>query len=553
MRLKTLTTIGILGLATTALAAPSAFEAKRCGALNIKNLTTSTVIRDHQDCSKVWVMPPEMGTVKTKHFKKSGNLGFCAEMKNIQGMTRRISAKIGMMERDINDQSPRIQSAERKLVRAEEIQARSLVPKVATQFRNLEERITVIENQLESLEEKLNTCESACEALEANYKDLRIERRNLNKEMYQIRRSSRTEIIAYEKATSRVEAAERHLEFVQSEVDDIIEKKSKLHSKLLGLYTHYGKLEGGYVGVQYDLNWDHNINLLEAQYPQFNFSKVPTKDTRIYANFIGSNDRDSYLQSLPMILDYSLGGIEYQPYGEERDAQISSVPSAIQGDLRLSIIGACPYYYSNFLDDRSGDLTVNPSAESTQMGFGLSMSYKYPAVFRFNLKASYNLYKFYKKVVSSNSKGGFFSRKSWTSVSETKIDKDTFKIEWFDEGSLYSQEEKQKIRNTVKSELIARALQNMAEPAGARPPSMTAINSFNPEPGALVVAKGLEKTCGWYSFKCRAGAWALKGLTSIFGSSRSEASFQSTHDSTATEIWNEKNIIWRAGATSFIE
>jgi hypothetical protein len=93
----------------------------------------------------------------------------------------------------------------------------------------------------------------------------------------------------------------------------------------------------------------------------------------------------------------------------------------------------------------------------------------------------------------------------------------------------------------------------MAEPAGSRPSRMTAIDTFNPEPGALVVARGLEKTCGWYSYYCRAGGWILKGLTSIFGSSKSEATFQSTHDSTAIEIWNEENVLWRPGASSFVE
>lgn len=553
MKQLNITLLGAMVMSSTVMAAPSAFEAKHCGPLNITNNTTSTVIRDHEDCSKVWVMPPEMGTVQTKNFKKSGNLGFCTELKNIQGATRRITNRIAALEDDIDRQTPSIRRAERKLRLAEEKLAAAKNTTIINEYNDLLDRLDTIEVRLEGIQVKLSECSSDCQALLNDYNDLRAEKKKINYDIRTVRRDNISSLRAYEKARSQHEAALRHFEFVNDEVLTIIEKKAQLHDRIFSLYKNYAKLEGGYISLNYDLNWDENVTALETAYPQYNFSKVATKDARIHANFIGSTDQDSYLASLPMILDYSIGGFEYQPYGVERDANISALPSEIQGDLRLSVVGACPYYYSNFLDDRTGQLQVNPNADTTQFGFGLSTSYKYPAVFKFNLEASYNLYKFYKKVVRSGSSGGLFSKKSWKKVSETKIDKDTFSIKWLDEGNRYSQDEKNKIRQTVKEELIARALQNMAEPAGARPTQMTAVNTFNPEPGALVVARGLEKTCGWYSYKCRAASWVLKGLTSIFGSARSEAEFQSTHDSTSTEIWNEENVVWRPGASSYVE
>ena len=542
-----------MSLCVSALAAPSAFEAKRCGPLNIVNETTSTVIRDHNDCSKIWVMPPEMGEVKTRHFKKSGNLGFCAEMKNIQKISKRIAQRIGNYQIDIDNQAPRIRTAEKKLEIAMAAYAKAKANPNLTEFSTLKDRVDNIEARIVEIQEQLNTCEQFCQTLMSEFSDLSKEKRELNKELRQVRREVRNDVRAYDKAKAQKDSAEEFLEIVRNEVLEKIDRQTLLKSKLFGMYSNYAKLEGGYIGVNYDLKWDDNVANLEAKYPQFNFSKVATKDTRIHANFIGAQDRDTYYSSLPMILDYTIAGFEYQPYGVEREAAISSVPSEIQGDLRLSVIGACPYYYSNFLDDTNGELTINPNAESNEFGFGLSMSYKYPAVFRFQLEAKYNLYKFYKKVVKSGSKGGFFSKKSWKKVSETKIDKDTFDITWLDEGNLYTQEEKEKIKKAVKEELMNRALQNMAAPAGLPPKNVTAVSAWSPEPGALVVARGLEKTCGWQSYYCRAGAWVLKGLTSIFGSSRAEAEFQSTHDTTSTEVWNEENVIWRPGASSFVE
>lgn len=553
MKIFNLKVITLLGVVTGLKAAPTAFEVSGCGPLKINNATTSTLIRDHKDCSKVWVMPPEMGKTTTKYFKKSGNLGFCPELKNIQAITRKISKKIGQLQENINQQTPAIRRAEKKLQHAEENYARAKSTPVLMEFSTLQERRSEVELRLVELQDKITNCTNLCRSLLDDFKDLRAEKKELNRSIRRIRIENRLAVSSYEKAKAKLEGAIRHFEFIDEEVLNIIEKQSRLSDRLFSLYKNYAKLEGGFVGINYDLNWDENVSQLEQSYPDLNFSKVATKDARIHANFIGSNNQASYLESLPMILDYSIAGFEYQPFGEERESTLSSVPSELQGDLRLSVIGACPYYYSNFLDDSSRQLEVNPNANSNQFGFGLSLSYKSPAVFKFNLEASYNLYKFYKKVVSSGSKGGFFSKKSWKKVSETKIDKDTFSIRWLDEASYYTTEEKNTIRKTVKEELIARALQNMAEPAGTKPTKMTVINTFNPSPGALVVAKGIDKSCGWYSYYCRAGSWVLKGLTSIFGSSKSEATFQSTHDSTATEIWNEDNILWRPGATSFSE
>lgn len=544
----------LMAMASTSLyAAPSAFEAKDCGPLNLENHTTSTVVRDHKDCSKVWVLPPTMGEVKTGHFKKGANLGFCSEMKSLQGITRRISQRIERITYDIDAQTPELKNAEKKVLKAKEYLAKAKADPGLVDYNNVNARLAEVEDRIVDLHEKINSCTQHCNVLVNDFNTLTKEKRDLNRELSQLRRSNRIAVRSMTKAQAQVTAAEDYYNLVNDRMLNELSKQSRLKNELFNLYKNYAKLEGGFVGINYDLKWDENVTELEVKYPYINFSKVATKDTRIHANFIGSTDQASYLESLPMILDYSIGGMEYQPYGQERESELSGVPSEIQGDLRLSVIGACPYYYSNFLTDTSGELQERTDLNNTEFGFGMSMTYKYPAVFKFQMKARYNLYKFYKKVVKSGSSGGFFSKKSWKKVSETKIDKDTFEIEWLDEAQMYTQEEKNTIRQTVKEELIARALQNMAEPAGARPTNVSAINVFNPQPGALVVARGLEKTCGWYSYKCQAASWVLKGLTSIFGSAKAEAEFQSTHDSTSEEIWNEENVLWRPAASSFVE
>jgi hypothetical protein len=535
-------------------AAPSAFEAKKCGALNITNTTTSTVVRDHEDCSKVWVMPPDMGIATTKHFKRSGNLGFCAEMKDLQAGSRKISKKIAALSIKIDEQTPEILKAQKKVEIAKKNLARFAATDEVKTFRELTNQKEDNEVRLSEIEDKLDSCNSSCDALEANYKDLRKEKKRLNFEMRNLRKINRIKITNFERAKAKVEAAQENLDFQSDLVLNIVAKQKKLHAIVFGIYKDYAKIEGGSVTIDHDLHWNENLKELESKYGEYNFSKVPTKEARLNANFIGTTDKNTYLNSLPALLDYSIAGFKYLPYGEQSTSDIVSIPNNIQGDLRLSLIGGCPYYYENFLDEKvSGDsLTADSNLNQKEFSYGLSMSYLYPVVYRFNLEAKYNLYKFYKKVVRSGSSGGFFSSRSWKKVTETKTDRDTFEITWLDEGELYTKEEKEQIRKTLKTELTARALQNMGQRAGSSAGPLIAINSYSPQPGALVLAEGLQKTCGWNIY-CQGGSWILKGLSSIFGGSSAEASFQSTHDTTTVEKWNQENVMWRAGASSFTE
>ena len=493
-----------------------------------------------------------MGIASTKNFKRSANLNFCSEIKDIQKSSSRISASIAKLNERMDENIPKIEEAQKKVLEAkEEVSKYTAISAVKT-LTDLQDQLENIEESLSKTEDSLNSCNHSCDEFIANYRDLREERKRLNQEMRSLRRNNRVSLRNYERAKAKLESAESHRDYQEEFVLDILDRKEKLYDLMHGLYKNLGKLEGGTISVNYDLKCDDNVQELESKYSSqgLHFSAVDTQDARLSANFVGANDKDSYYDSLPALLDYTIAGFKYLPYGEQSTNDLVSVPDQIQGDLRLSLIGACPYYYKDFLS--SDSLEADTDLNKKEYSYGLSISYMHPAVYRFELEAKYNLYKFYKKVVKSGSSGGLFSSRSWKKVSETKLDKDTFDITWLDEGQKYTREEKEQIRNTVKAELTARVLQNMGHQASSSPGPLVAINTYSPKPGALVLAKGLNKVCGW-NFYCKAGSWALKGLTSIFGGSKAEASFQSTHDSTAIEKWNEEEIKLKAGSTSFTE
>lgn len=550
---KLLLTVALAGISFSGFAAPAAYVSKKCmkKPLKIVNTTTSSLQRDHEDCNKVWVLPPNAGVSKLSSVTPSSNLGFCGEMRLLQKTSFRIVKRISTFESEADALSPQVISAQQKLEKANEALAAVEKSDAIRELTVLRDQKMEIDAQIENVLTQLDSCNNSCITLNEEYSELSSQRRDLNSQITKLRRVNRDEVRKFKRAESKVTAAEQNFNYYNDMIIAKAEKMTKLRTLIAQMYSQYGKMEGGYAHINYDTGWDQNIETLEKKYPELNFEKVVTRNTRINANFVGSSDKDSYLESLPSILDYSLAGFEFSPYGEEDPKTLASLPSVLSGSIRLSVVGACPVYYSNFLKDVSETLEKR-SDLSQGYGFGITATYMYPSVFNFYLEASYNLFKFYEKIVESGSKGGFFSSKSWRKVTETKFDNDTFKIKWLDEANLYSSNEKTKIRKMVKAELMQRALAHMAQPAGRPDPNMRVRAFSNPQPGALILATGLNKTCGWNIY-CKAGSWILKGITGIFGSSKATASFKSTHNSKATEIWDEQNILWRPGTTSIVE
>lgn len=62
----------IFSFSALILAVPSAFISK-CGALDIDNKTTSTLLRDHENCKTAWVLPPSFGLVNISGYMANGN------------------------------------------------------------------------------------------------------------------------------------------------------------------------------------------------------------------------------------------------------------------------------------------------------------------------------------------------------------------------------------------------------------------------------------------------------------------------------------------------
>jgi hypothetical protein len=544
------TLLALLGQATEVQAVPSAFTST-CGAITIDNTSPSTLLRDSEDCKLIWVLPPNSGVAKVTQFTPSANLGMCTQVKKTQNLSSQLMDRMNQTSLEIERMQPNLERAYSSVAEAKKKVYDLSMKQEIKQMREIEDRIAQMETRIDVLVEKIAACDENCDDLRKEHRDLRDERRVLTDDLRKLRSDNIASVRLYERAKANLESAESEVESVTAILDKIQERQARYQSSLQDMLLYYSRLEGGFAHMDYNTGWDDAVRTLTDRYgSQYQFQKVPTKDARIFANIVGAANENTYLSSMPAILDYSIAGLKFQPFGEERTAELSALPGHLGGSIRLSLMGACPLYYANFLT--SPDL--RPAGEIPQdYGFAISASYKYASAFKMKMTASYNLYKFYEKIAESSSSGGLFSRRQSNTITENRLDRDTFHIDWNveDPDSLYTEEKRHEIASAIKTELIGRVLGEMAQPAFTKMPDISASVPMPSETGAIVLAKGLQETCGYVSTWCTAGAWVLRGLDAIFGSSSASSTYRSTHDRTATETWSSLSSKWSTGATVF--
>ena len=79
-------------------AVPTLYPTQVTKLMSIQNSTNSNLISDDVDLNRIYVMPPNTatGTVKGLHTLTT-NLGFCSEMKNIQGYSSSLTDRISQL------------------------------------------------------------------------------------------------------------------------------------------------------------------------------------------------------------------------------------------------------------------------------------------------------------------------------------------------------------------------------------------------------------------------------------------------------------------------
>jgi hypothetical protein len=536
-------------LSLESYAAPSAW-ATNFTPIDINNDTNSTLLRDNKEPNTVWVLPPTGGKIQFQNFFASGSVGLCPGLKStikasntLDDRIAKIAEGIGTLETELADAEAELKKATTELGKLEQGDMVGIL--------SLETQIGDRRARNEAIIVELESCTNTCDLLLAEYKDNEAYIKEKQKEYNTLVASNREKVSKYKIAKATKEAAQENFDSIGVRYDKQLARVNDLMTTVSNSFSSKGKLEGGTALVNYESGWDENVSKLESRYPSLDFKAIPTRNARIHANIIGAADKVSYYESLPAVLDYTVNGHNYMPWGERpaEDVVSAGLPSSIAGNFRLSLLGACPMVQKDFFSDVQWNPEVNQNGLPL---FGISSTYEYPVAFKFKVTASYNLYKFYEMVKKTGTKGGFFSSKSYSSVTEKKIDKDAFSIDWYveDPDGIYNEGKRQEITEELKRQLMERVLVTMAQPIynGASPTPIP--GGIPPTPGATVLADGLSKSCG-FNIYCQAGSWILRGAAAIWGSSQSESKFQQEWDRTATETWAADYVSYRGASTGF--
>lgn len=539
-------------LPPASFALPSAYvsdtKLKNVGPIN----TASTLIADNENPSRVWVLPPKTGEIAYRDFVASSNTPMCASLKELLIEMQDIDAQIKGQRQRIKEREPQLAKAHQLLVtRRNELADLGDKPSIKEMIL-LESRGEDIDQRIAELIEELDATVDAevMAAIKAELKELREERRGLRQELKELRKTYRKDYKAYSTAKRRYEAAQQNFAEVDADIKQLIGIWQSFQEDILRTYKNRGRIHSGTAAVDYETGWQQELAGLQASYSQLEFVAMPTFNSRIYAGFFAATDEDSYYRSLPPLMSYSVNGQAQLPWGKrlpvssgERGA--SGLAAVVVGDFHYNLIGGCPIVDREFFTEVPFDVERRGDGLPR---YGLSASYEYDMAFSFAVEASYNLFKVYEKIAKYGTKGGFFTSKSYADVVESQFDEDTFSFKVTSDESLPAKTIA-KIRTEIKKELINRVLTMTASPMMTDKPAIK-VPGVPPKRGAIVMAEGLNKVCG-FNIYCQVGSWVLRIGDSIWGSSEAETTFKREWDRSAKEIWSQNTVSPRQATITF--
>ena len=549
MRMK-LTMIALLagGLTELAHAWPSGYNSKSSEITKMEGQTKASLISDHEDSRTIWVMPPLTGTTEFIGFQPTANLGFCSGLKHIYAATESMGKKLLEVQNNFNKRNADVDAAAADLVAAQKDQSNVVAKSDYTrELSDLSADIQDLDDRAEDTQNKLKECDQDCDALRDELKIVYDEGRELRKQYNELRKQNVQESRLLEAAQRKVELHEKILHQAKLRASQEYELMEQINAQIITIFNNQAQLAGGSTHAEYKTGWLNLMASLSKKYPNLNFLQIPTYDVKLNFNPIPKSNSllASALAAIDPVRGYSVAGLPMPDLLKPN--LVPSIPEVVSADVHLNLLGACPLAYGeDFIKYQD---IPNPKI------YSFSMEYAYPRVFKYKVTASYNLYQVYERIMKKTKKGGFFYTKTKNQVVEDIKDKETFKIAWEkdDPKKLISLEDRAKIENTLKQDLVHRVLQRIGKPifdetAARDTPALPGIQ----DSGATVLAKGLGNICG-FNIYCQVGKWVILGADSIFGRKNAEAHLRKAWDVTSTEVRSDESVTLVPGMASFSE
>lgn len=501
----------------------------------INNPTNSNLVADNSDDHVIWVMPPNTAYSKVGGLHTiTANTGFCTDMIAIQERNRKNEDLIQQVIEKRIAAETELDGIRSMIAAADQEYAKHIASNNLFNLTQIEDKIAELDEQITDLTAKLETCVNSCSETSSQLKELKSEKSELLKERRELAKEKRKAIQEMEQKKESVEAYKRQLQMAESKFDNIQKILNDLNEKRMLAYTSFGKMEGARASISYESKWEDNIAELKRQNPGFDFKEIQAKNAVLTANIM----TNGVLPENGAILGYEIGGS-----AQEGRMDLAAYPSSLVGNVRLSLIGACPML-------KPKDFNLDVPNGSDQMKYGLLISYEYPTTAELSFKATYHMKAMYEKIVKSSRKGGFFKSRSSSSVEEKQFFKDEFVTVWNEqESGLISEEDRATFERDMRDTLMSRfAAMNLA----ALPNAAQLSAGGAPASGMAVLGGELSKNKACQAnIYCTGATIGVKVLDAIFGGSSSTSSYRFEKEGTAVEEWTRTKVIYKPWITSY--
>jgi predicted nucleic acid-binding Zn-ribbon protein len=533
---KLIATMTTALITTGAFATPTIYPKDVTLLSSIKNTTTSNIIADDSDNRVIWVMPPNTAYSKVGSLHTiTANVGFCKEMANIQSYTRNLTERLmSLQEREIESRGE-LDAISTKISEARQVYSAHVVANNLQDIDKLDERLTIVEEQIAALNEKLNSCNDQCSEISGQLAELRKERLSLAKDRRTMSKDRLRAVHLMDQKKSSVENFEKDFEEAEEKYNKISQDVTDMHTRLLGMYKDFAKMEGARAAISFESDWDKNMQDLGTDNPEFIFKQIQTENALVNTSLMAGNS----LPGESAVLAYEISG-----KAVEGGIEFSSYPPSFSANLRLSLIGTCPILHPDLFD-------IKVENGTDQMKYGMIISYEYPTTVEASLEVDYHMKKIYEKIVKSKKKGGFFSSSKSSSVTEKNFFKEDFITKWNEQDAShsYTDEEKADIEKEIRDDMMARLAANAV--------------TLLPNPGALIAggagASGMavlgsslakNKACQTNAW-CMGAAIGANVLNAMFGRSNTTSSYTNIQDYWQHVTWSRKKVILKPWISSY--
>jgi len=283
--------------------------------------------------------------------------------------------------------------------------------------------------------------------------------------------------------------------------------------------------KNNFISQSYTTSWRKAVADLPGMNPGYRF--VPLQIDGIKFSFTAPGG------SSGQVLSAEING---KPIDQINGSAYSGYPDQVNANLSVNAaLGCLTKYPKLYLDN------VDEFAKFMTLEYNFQVATKTRLTVRVDLKKLYHFYE------NKGHESRLFTNRDWDEMVESSLSSLAINADFdFDNAvNPISFADQYKMKRELTEDLLAQ-VPLLLQQKNLVPPNLMTGGAN----GADTLAGALDKTCG-QNPKCVAGAFALRALSALFGSSEATATIDSSTDAVLTDVFTSNTPIRRSGVVVF--